>query len=315
MHWLRFLKIFMVDLVKRPPVPERDEVDPEDVPLGLEPEPVAELALVSRLPPVTIGEDGWARGEGVVVLKTKRPGYRWRTLTGDPGGFLWHWTSTGWGTGDNMVERRIEEEKDEDGGGGTVHFWIDYDPKTDKATIYQSCTTEKGHGHAGGKSSARLRQKELGGGDHRIVRDPKSRWNANYLLLGCEMVNVGELRWMRPGATPRDAWVKASKGQAGAVLMSWPYGRLDEKGKVEEGTVVPEMYATPHNGKIYHCWPLAQVDAAERLIRAVMGRYDLSPEDCSWGHCLVDPKRKSDPGPLWLEVVLPGILQRIKEYP
>lgn len=58
-----------------------------------------------------------------------------------------------------------------------------------------------------------------------------------------------------------------------------------------------------------HFFPMAQRDAAELLVRALVETYDIPLAQAGRGHREFDPKRRSDPGPVW-EALLPGLLDR-----
>ena len=53
-----------------------------------------------------------------------------------------------------------------------------------------------------------------------------------------------------------------------------------------------------------------QVWAAGLLVRTLRETYDIQPEQAGHGHSEFDPKRRSDPGPIWSMRELPGLLQR-----
>lgn len=47
-------------------------------------------------------------------------------------------------------------------------------------------------------------------------------------------------------------------------------------------------------------WPLAQVDAARRVWRAIVQSYGIPRERAMIAHAVLDPKRRSDPGAVWM---------------
>lgn len=57
-------------------------------------------------------------------------------------------------------------------------------------------------------------------------------------------------------------------------------------------------------------FPLAQVEAAERLVHALAEAYDIRREHAGHGHVEFDPARRSDPGPVW-NALLPSLLDRV----
>jgi N-acetyl-anhydromuramyl-L-alanine amidase AmpD len=58
-------------------------------------------------------------------------------------------------------------------------------------------------------------------------------------------------------------------------------------------------------------FPTAQVRAAERLLRALVAAYPIEREHAGHGHVEFDPSRRSDPGPIFLEEILPPMLDRV----
>lgn len=324
LHYLRLLLELL--RVKRPPVPELDVADPErdhddelavltvDPPELVPAPPVEALAAPAEvtttkpraLASAVIDQDGWLQGDKVVHVPSKR--HSALASGAKPVILLWHWTSTGHGTAFTMAKRIAPLAK---GGerSGSVHFWVDGD-----GTIYQSVPTNRSAWHAGAASSARFKKV-----DGRWVIDParKSKLSVNGLSIGVEMVNEGELRWRKPGKTSTAAWVDAKPDERGALLMSWPYGKIQATtGKPRKGTVfklTDAVEAPDRKGRkrLYHAWTQPQIEAAERITRAVVDEYGLDRAACSWGHVDVDGERKSDPGGLWYNVVNPEIHDRV----
>lgn len=323
---LHYLRLVMELLrVAKPPVHDRDELDGADDPLLLEP-PVEQPA-VRALPlppptevadlPVAVATDkpralasatiheGRLVGDKVIQVPSKRHS---SLLPGKPVILLWHWTSTIHGTALTMA-KRIQALAKGDQRSGSVHFWIE-----GNGDIFQSVPTNRASWHASSKTAARF--KKVGG---RWVIDPTRSTNlsVNPLSIGVELVNVGEVRLMRPGATGSDPWVPAKVGDAKAVFMGWPYGRRDkETGKIEKGPIVKDAMvrdAVDRDGRrrFYHIYTPAQIEAAERLTRALVDEYGLDRAACSWGHIDVDGTRKVDPGPLWFNEANPAILDRV----
>lgn len=320
---IHYLRLLLELLRVRPPVEhDRDELDDGD-PALLEPpvEPPAVRVLplpphaanVEDLPPAVATEkprslasavihDGKLVGNKVVQVPSKRHS---ALVPGKPVILLWHWTSTSHGTALTMA-KHIQALAKADERSGSVHFWVESD-----GTVYQSVPTNRASWHASSKTAARF--KKVGG---RWVIDPTRSTNlsVNPLSIGVELVNVGEVRLVRPGATQ---WEPAKAGDPKAVFMGWPYGRIDkETGKVRKGPVVPDDQvrdAVDRDGRrrFYHAYTPAQIEAAERLTRAVVDEYGLDRAACSWGHIDVDGTRKVDPGPLWFSHALPQILDRV----
>jgi N-acetyl-anhydromuramyl-L-alanine amidase AmpD len=228
--------------------------------------------------PLAIDSAGWLVGDGVERIQTLRAGYRWRTRSQQPGGILWHWTATSHGSGRTLA-RRIAS-----GSGSSVHLWIDAD-----GSLIQSAPFVRGTGHAGGPSSARLVER-----DGVVCLDPGGAYSANSYLIGVELVNVGEVR------------------SVGGRWLGWPFGRGPERSPVVPASQVVEGVDATGRRRTYQDFTAAQRTAAERLARACRARYGwATPQPYSWGHCVVDPSRKTDPGPMWLATHLPAILDRV----
>lgn len=253
-----------------------------------------------RLAPLTIDTDGWLVGDGVIKVPTSRAGYIWRTKSKKPGGFLLHWTATSHGTAAGMLKRS------RDGKGGSVHFWIE-----DNGTIYQQVPLTRGAGHAASKVAKRLKQEK----DGRIVT-ATSGYTANSYLIGCEVVQVGEVRWVKLDG---GKWVKAEPHEKGAVLMGWPFGapaKADASGRPRKGPIVkPEQVVEGVDGgrrRLYQDHTSAQLVAIERLFTVLRATYGFDDAALSWGHVSVDPSRKRDPGPVWFAKHLPEMLKRMR---
>jgi hypothetical protein len=127
-----------------------------------------------------------------------------------------------------------------------------------------------------------------------VQLDQSGSHSANSYLLGVELVCVGEVR------------------AVGGKWLGWPFGR----GPDRSPAVPPDQVATAEDAagrrRSYQNYTPAQRLAAERLVRACHARYGwAAPQPYSWGHCVVDPSRKTDPGPLWLARYLPAMLERV----
>ena len=297
----------------RKPAAEEDEIDDADIPAAPS-APSPALPLPADVPPspvfrpealapLVIDETGWAQGEKVVHIPSKRTQ---RQADGKPVILLWHWTATKHGTAKTMVKATRELPKPGE-RSNSVHFWVESD-----GTIYQSVSCLRGSWHAGGKSSAVFIKRD---GRWLIDATRKSNLSVNALSIGVELVNVGEVRPVK--RQPDGSWKEVKAIEDGAVFMGWPFGRRDkETGKVRLGPIVkPDevQTATDRDRKVrwYHLYTPEQIEAAERLTRAVIDAYGLDRTACSWGHIDVDPTRKADPGPLWYRTNLPLILERV----
>jgi hypothetical protein len=330
---LHLIRLFLSKTTQRKVEYERDEIDDGSPPrladgTGPFPREVPALAIVAapggssvvdqveteepyvpplppRLPSLSVGTDGWLVGEKVVKVPSERC-YSWKSKSGKPLGALWHWTATAHGTALTMAKRTVKRP------GTSVHLWIEHD-----GTIYQSAPMTRSTGHAGGDSARRVREE---GGT--VVFDPKASLSVNGFLLGIEIVCVGEVRRVMKIAD--GSYEKASPAVLGAIYMGWPFGRWgkNESGKkvVEKGPIVKNDQVTAAVDEMgikrfYQDYTSAQVDAAERLVRAWRDKYGWTDAQMAWGHIDSDPSRKVDPGPLWRKRWLPAIFDRIAKEP
>jgi N-acetyl-anhydromuramyl-L-alanine amidase AmpD len=55
----------------------------------------------------------------------------------------------------------------------------------------------------------------------------------------------------------------------------------------------------------------AQIDAAEEVVVALRVAYGISEARAKLLHSEFDPKRRSDPGPIWSGRILPALLRRV----
>lgn len=283
--------------------------------------PTQPTVVVPReLPPLEIDDKGWLVGPKVVRVPTKRGSYTFRTANKKAAGCLWHWTATSHNTALTMARRIV------DGPGSSVHAWLEHD-----GTIYQSQAFTRGTGHAGGDSSLRVSEDKKG--DRGVVANPASKSSVNSYLLGFEIVCVGEVRLVVK--IDDGSYVRYKAGVHDikkALYMGWPFGvwkqkkdkngdpMFDKNGKkvmyVAKGPVVKSsevVEGVDHEGvkRCYQEYTQGQLDAAERMIRAMHKKYGWSAARMSWGHVDVDPKRKSDPGPRWKKHWLPQLLARV----
>jgi hypothetical protein len=230
---------------------------------------------------IAIDDDGWADGDGVSRIPSARSqNLRTRDASNRPApvGVVWHWTATGPGTG-WACARRIALAPAAGERAASWHTLI-----TRTGEILCSVPFRRGSWHAGGASAARfgLKNKRWD-----IVKGADA--SANSLMIGIELENVGEVRQLKDGR-----W------------SGWPFG---EGGK--NGPMVPEADTIVRGKKRYHNFPEAQETAARRLLRAIVEEYGLDEQAVSWSHLKIDPTRKSDPGPVWLEMVLPRMIDAI----
>lgn len=244
-----------------------------------------------------IDKDGWLVGKNVVRVPVTRDLYPWKSKSKQPLGLLWHWTATAHGTALGMAKRTRTKEQ----SSSFVHLWIEHD-----GTIYQSAPFHGGSGHAGGSTAKHVIEGPPG--IITLVSNDSAEYSVNYFLIGIEIVNVGEVRFVAPGDDGE--YQPAAMTHPKGVWMGWPFGRRDKKtNKITKGPIVKAADVASYGKRYYHKYTTEQCDAAMRIVRACRREYNFSDRAMSWGHVDVDPGRKTDPGPLWSMQDLPLILR------
>lgn len=240
------------------------------------PEPVE-----PSLPAIAIDEKGWMRGIGITAVPSLRTQPLSTSANGDIDGIVWHWTDTR-GAGAVNLAKRIVKLPPPNVAAGSCHAWIGAGPDE----IAQSVSTQKGSWHAAGKGSARFKL------ENGVWKIAPSGWDANSWAFGVEIENIGELRRTLHPKTGKQVWAGWPFTFDPAVVKKWG-----------APTICPEeeAYVHPKNSqKAWHRYTPHQEASAERILTALAGRYALRRENCAWGHCQIDPARRTDPGPLWM---------------
>jgi len=130
--------------------------------------------------------------------------------------------------------------------------------------------------------------------------------HVNLVAVGIEMENLGGL--------------KKISDAGGAAFYVWPFYKTDAAGNVR-----PDLGADPRlrvaddravrvqlvGGRYCDAFPIAQLEAAQALLGALVAAYAWRREHCSLGHVDFEPARKEDPWPLFRERHLPGILSAV----
>jgi N-acetyl-anhydromuramyl-L-alanine amidase AmpD len=259
-------------------------------------EPTADPADVTPPNPgFYVDNDGWLRDEAgetsrIARIPSPRSSALLGELNGKPAGILWHWTATRGGTMHTLA-KSIAKPVPPNGRAASWHVGI-----ARNGSVYHSVSLKRGSWHAGGSSAARF-EKDV----YKMVTATQrgvlaTRWKiserqsgvgANSLFVGIELENVGQ--------------VKNVNGK----WQGWPFGHDGQDGPI----VPPDQVSNAVLGKRYHAFTDEQVRAAAMVARAIVQWVPGIPrEACAWTHYQVDPTRKTDPGPVWVEKHLPAVL-------
>lgn len=112
--------------------------------------------------------------------------------------------------------------------------------------------------------------------------------NVNRYLLGIEVENEGHLR------------------QIDGEFYSWPWKK--EEALKSRGVLIK---SGEFKGHYFAPFTDAQIANAKALILALKEAYGFVREDFLYQHHDFDPARKDDIGPLWMETILPSLLDEI----
>jgi len=220
-----------------------------------------------------VRDDGWLvnlRPAPHVVHVPSKRSTSLVTASKRPEMVVWHWTATTRGTAASLAKRIVPLPKpDERASSWSVLIAAD-------GAVYQSVPFTLGSWHAGGETAEKF--KLVGG---RPV--PGGQLSANRISVGIELECVGEVRM--------------TNGQ----WRGWPFDAKSPS--------VPAEQVVKWQGKYYHDFTDAQMGSAAEVLRAIV-RWNrlMTREACSWTHARIDPGRKTDPGPVFVERYLQKIL-------
>lgn len=252
------------------------------------------------LAPIAIDDGGWLSGDGVTVFRKPPPGAQVISGANHPEtvkqqilakplehieGVVFHYTDTRGCGAANLAKRLLDPTNT---GARSWHVCVDAAGK-----IAQSVSAKCGSWHAGGPTAALFTRSPDGAWAMltQAQRATMRGWDANAWAFGIELENAGELRLVD------DRW------------LSWPFKFGTEWGApiVVPAAEVAGMVG-PHG---WHAFTPAQVDAATRVLSALVGTYGLRRDACAWTHARIDPQRRIDPGEVWTKVHLPKVLASV----
>jgi N-acetyl-anhydromuramyl-L-alanine amidase AmpD len=221
---------------------------------------------------------GWlAPEEGDPIVRQVPTARTYKLTTPTPLGIVWHYTADRGGPGyAEALARRVQNYKRGVDRPASWHVLIAKD-----GTIFQSAPFSVGTWHVG-------RPGVIAG------------WrfdNINHATVGCELENAGRLR------------------KIGDRVYCWPYFTNPDAPAAERHPdphcAVDLERAVPTKEGLFDAFTAAQEVSATALLRALATSYHFSREVSAYGHIDFDAPRKEDPGPVWVETVLPRVLDRV----
>lgn len=244
--------------------------------------------------------------------KGYKSGYS-QIVGGKPIGVVWHWANAPKGDGRSenlrkyMLQEVVNPERE-----ASWHFFIDR-----YGRLYQHASLTMPTWHVGnyGEMFVPFKVGKYAAGTYVPVGD------INKATIGVELENAGILvtRKMKNAKTGKDE----------DVYYGWPYAthgnlcstkamcnEVDALNMVRAGTLVPTAgYAVTRDrvefssrGVPYDRYLPEQVKTARELARALKDHFKWTdPRQIHYSHEQYVPKQKLDPGPLWMDKVLPEI--------
>jgi hypothetical protein len=250
------------------------------------------IPLPAPLPPppqLVVAADGWIVPTPDSLVTVERiPTKRVTPLATpkrEPYGIVWHWTATPAGSIRNAAKRVAALPK---AGERAASFSIGI-PQAGPLVVLAPTTL--GTWAQGGATAMKFRRD-----GNRYVPALESMLSGNAIFLGVELENVGEVRMVN------GKW------------RSWPFTKDGKPaGHVVAEEHTEEFQLPGDRMRRYELFTEHQIHLATELVRALAIAYpgSITRESCSWSHAQIDPSRKTDPGPLWMEEILPKILDEV----
>ncbi len=242
------------------------------------------------------GSDGWLEvTTGGLPPVLRVPSVRTTPLAADlkgPLGVVWHWTG-GVCRGDGAARwladsiRTFNRAKDRP---ASWHVLIAKDGR-----IFQSVPLLMGAWHVGRPGRIGGKPAPVSGQWDPMAWPGRLFANINAATFGVELENSGRLEKVGDKFYCWPFWLDPDRPAAGP----------DPKLEVEAARAVL------HGAQWFDGFPQAQEDAATRLLQALALSQKWSRDVSQYGHRMFDPSRKEDPGPVWLETVLPRVLDKV----
>lgn len=232
-----------------------------------------------------IGQDGWLEVQESGLPPVLRfPTVRTSQLdigAGElPLGIVWHWAG-GNGKTEHYAENLAKSIQTYDKTKDRAASWHVLVAKDGR--LLQSAPFNVGTWHVGRPG--------------RIGDPSKLFGNINRATIGVELENAGRLE------------------KVGDRYYCWPFwldpDAAPEVRQPDPKLEIPPERAVVHEGAFFDSFPEAQEHAAARLLQTLVVRFRWRRSVCRYGHFQFDSPRKEDPGPFWMNVVLPRVLDRV----
>lgn len=223
--------------------------------------------------PLTVTEDGWLEGPGVIrVPSVRSSALTSRTSAGEPAplGVCWHWTGGVCRAGyAGVLAKKIRTYRHGVDRAASWHLVI-----SKQGWVYQSVSLARGAWHSA----------------HGQVHVDDRSHRVNRSLIGIELENAGRVKHLDGQWRCHPYWRDATAASTGDVeLLRTPDPALIIP--TERVTVVPHVGA-------FDDFPRAQIVAAGYVLAAAHDRYGLADARCGYNHGDFEPK-KEDAGPVW----------------
>lgn len=242
-----------------------------------------------------VGADHWlvTDEEGLPEV-TRSPSTRTCGIDVGPLGIVWHWTG-GVCRGPNAHRILADEIRTYEPAKDRAASWHVIIAKDGR--MIQSVPLNLGSWHVGRPGRLGGKPKMTNGAWDATLFEGRLFANINRGSVGVELLNAGRLE------------------KVGEKFYTSPYW-LHPDDPPEKRVPNPALEIEAERsvwvaGGFYDEYPDAQVQAATRLMQALALKYKILREGAQYGHVMFDPKRKEDPGPLWLEQKLPAVLDRV----
>lgn len=220
-----------------------------------------------------VNDKGWLESEKGDQPLVISPTVRFTKLAMKrPKALLWHWTATVSEQADAFVERM----KTYDGEKDVAESWHVVIARD--GTVYQSVSLLSAAWHV--RCSG--------------ILGPNYYQNLNKATVSVTLENAGRLRLVE-----------------GRFFVHPPWRKKKPKKEVLGEEVAAELVTSTKTGNHYMTYTEAQVLSAIAVLRAIAKKYDIPRKYCTLGHSNFEYPKQEDPGPIWMEELLPRVLEAV----